>query len=197
MKRKAILKCLHHRDTAIAFLQETHLRREDVHRLYSTLFPLQYHSPGPKKSKGVAILFRKGLRFVTKSTHIDKEGRLLLVKGILEDLPITLATIYAPLEQKATFFMEIFGILAELAESLLIFGGDFNATIDSRLDHSNTQLWGINPLRPLPPLGGPLENTSCRREDLYVLFPCSWFLIPPRHALYSAGIQATFRGLYD
>ena len=78
----------------------------------------------------------------------DKEGKYVLIKGRLENKLITFVNIYAPPESKKAFFKEIFNIIVQEAEGMLICGGDFNVVLDRKMDttsckHSKNHLTKI------------------------------------------------------
>lgn len=73
---------------------------------------------GASNSRGVAILIKAGCDFEILSEHRDDSGRLLLVKGRLQDSEVTFVNIYAPNNENSKVLM----------------GGDFNLIMDTKLD---------------------------------------------------------------
>lgn len=72
-----------------------------------------------------------------KAEWTDDTGRLLLVKGLIDTQMYTLASLYAPNTSQACFLEQALDTLAAFAEGILVIGGDFNLTIDSRVDTSS------------------------------------------------------------
>lgn len=96
VKRGKVLAHLKMLSSDIIFLQETHLNKNEYIKLRCRWIGQTYHSTCAVRSRGVAILFRKGTPFTHKTTIADKEGRYLIVIGDLYSLPITLVNIYGP-----------------------------------------------------------------------------------------------------
>lgn len=135
IKRKKILGQLKKLHCSVALIQETHLsqsehlklKREWVDQVYSA-------SCGRKKKRGVAILFNKSVYYNNEKVFQDDEGRYVMVIGTIGGKKITILNIYAPNEDCPHFFKKIATLLADKSEGVIIMGGDFNCTLDSKLD---------------------------------------------------------------
>lgn len=68
---------------------------------------------------------------------LDKEGRFAFIKGLIGDVQLTLATIYAPNEHQDTFLRRTLSKLSDFREGLLILGGDFNIPLIPAVDTSS------------------------------------------------------------
>ena len=55
-----------------------------------------YHSNGPQKKAGVAILISDKLKFIPKSVVRDEEGHYIIFKGFIQQDDLTIMNIYAP-----------------------------------------------------------------------------------------------------
>ena len=55
-----------------------------------------YHSNGPQKKAGVAILILDKLKFIPKNVVRDKEGPYIILKGSIQQEDLTIMNIYAP-----------------------------------------------------------------------------------------------------
>ena len=55
-----------------------------------------YHSNGPQKKAGVAILISDKLKFIPKTVVRDEEGHYLILKGSIQQEDLTIMHIYAP-----------------------------------------------------------------------------------------------------
>lgn len=85
------------------------------------------------------ILIPNGIKFETLKEIKDKEGRYILVKGKIENQLVTLVSVYAPPDSDKSFFKNLFKIVAQEIEGILICGGDFNNTLNQDLDTTNAK----------------------------------------------------------
>lgn len=139
IKRSKVLAHLNQIKTDIIFLQETHLKKESQHRLKAKWIAESYHSSFSHKSRGVAIVIRKGIPFATSSIIVDMDGRYIIVVGELNGEKVILLNVYGPNFDNPTFFNKTFNKIPEFAQYKLIIGGDFNCTLDPYLDRSSRQ----------------------------------------------------------
>ena len=63
-------------------LQETHFRHKDTYSLNIKGWRTIYHSNGPQKKAGVAILISDKLKFIPKTVVRDEEGHYIILKGL-------------------------------------------------------------------------------------------------------------------
>ncbi|OCT94959.1 hypothetical protein XELAEV_18012643mg [Xenopus laevis] len=126
--------------TDVILLQETHFLRSSFPKYMSKAYPICYLSNGDTKSKGVAILIHRHVKFQLQRKHIDQEGRYVIVTGLLQNQMVTLASVYAPNTKKTKFFLTFFEKLAEVKEGRLIVGGDFNTILQNNLDRTRDTL---------------------------------------------------------
>ena len=85
----------------------------------------------------MAILIPNAVNFEFKSKIEDKEGRYILVKGILDNKEVTLLNVYAPPGHTKSLFKKIFDLIATESYGTLIFGGDLNVQLQPGLDTTN------------------------------------------------------------
>lgn len=110
--------------TDIAFIQETHFKTDRLNYLQNRFYPLTYHSTNPKsKSKRVSILISSKIPWQTQDTLIDPMGRYIFLRGLLGNTQITLATIYTPNENQASFLDSTLSKLQDFTLGQLILGG--------------------------------------------------------------------------
>ena len=55
-----------------------------------------YHSNGPQKKAGVAILISDKLKFIPKTAVRDEEGHQIILKGSIQQEDLRIMHIYAP-----------------------------------------------------------------------------------------------------
>lgn len=66
-------------------------------------------------------------------------SRLLLVKGLIGDIKVTLANVYAPNDHQEVFLSKILMKLTNFTEGHLILGGDLNVPLIPTKDTSSGQ----------------------------------------------------------
>lgn len=138
VKRRKVLSHLKQFKTAIAFLQETHIRSLDNMRLMSRWAGQHFHSTFQAKARGVSILINQDVPFEHHSVLSDTNGRYVIVSGKLYNTLVVLANVYAPNMDDKGFFERFFCSLPDLSSHTLILGGDFNCWLDPVLDRSSS-----------------------------------------------------------
>ena len=98
----------------IVCLQETHSSGK-LSMLWGTQIGdyFGYFSHGNTSSRGVAIFIHRSLPFQVLHEMLDVQGRYVILKGFLYNMPVTIGSIYAPSDTAANrrvFFDEIIGL---------------------------------------------------------------------------------------
>ncbi len=137
VKRSKVFTHLKRLNSDIVFLQETHLRIKDHHRLHCPWVSQVFHSNFNSKARGVAILINKKVQFSSTDVIADRNGRYLIVAGTLMQKKILLVNVYAPNFDDVEFANRLLGNIPFLNTHLLILGGDLNCVLDPVLDRSN------------------------------------------------------------
>lgn len=70
-----------------------------------------YQSNFSIKSRGVAILIRKGVPFKQKTLETDSEGHYIILAGEIHGLQITLINLYGPNYDEPEFFRKVFFLI--------------------------------------------------------------------------------------
>ena len=122
----------------VIFLQETHISVNEQRRLRANWISQVYQAPFTRKSRGVAILFRKNVPFHLDCMTADPYGRYLMISGHINSLPITMLNIYGPNIDNPDFFRKAFDLIPASASNVII-GGDFNCYLDPVLDRLSTK----------------------------------------------------------
>lgn len=104
IKRGKVLSHLKSLQADIMFLQETHLSNDTHGKLRCKSVGQIYHSKFLTKTRGTAILIRKGVTFKHLSTIADKNGRYVMVTGELHSVHLRLLNIYGPNYDDSEFF---------------------------------------------------------------------------------------------
>lgn len=122
------------------FLQETYcskqfktkFNREWLHHTEK----IKHSYTQSNHSRGVAILFKKGLNIKISNTNKDTEGRKLIINCTVNDYKLSLVNIYSPnvLVDRVSFFQNSSKwVKQNITEDTSIFmGGDFNSVYESK-----------------------------------------------------------------
>lgn len=109
----------------IVLLQETHFRENAFPILKNRYNPTVYHSTySEAKSRGVSIQISAKIPWSLIAMKTDPSGRYLFLKGMIDDVKVTLANFYAPNSQQDTFIKRHLKLLQDFSEGQLIIGGD-------------------------------------------------------------------------
>ena len=133
-KRKKCLSFLKSKNCDIAFLQETHLPLGEERKLRVGWVSHTLVSCGTSKSRGVAILVKKGSHFKCIKENRDDAGRLLLMLAEIQGFSVILVNVYAPNVHDPSFFGEIERRVGEMGNFPIIMAGDYNQAMDDFLD---------------------------------------------------------------
>ena len=102
IKRCRVSDWVKKQDPSICCLQETHSRPKDTSSLKMKGWRTIYHSNGPQKKAGVAVLISDKLKFIPKTVVRDEEGRYIILKGSLQQEDLRILNIYAPMWELPT-----------------------------------------------------------------------------------------------
>jgi exonuclease III len=123
----------------ILFIQETHFTNELENIIAKEWNGTAIHSYGSSQSRGVSILLGSKLQFEHIDTYCTGDGRLLLTNIQTKDGVYCLVNIYSPNDTNSrnTFFKNANNVITEKCMGYLIIGGDFNDTINPKLDRKS------------------------------------------------------------
>ena len=96
IKRRRVSDWIKKQDPSIFSLQETNFRHKDTYSLKTKGCRTIYHSNGPQRKAGIAILISDKLMFIPKTVVKDEEGHYILLKGFIQQEDLTIMNIYAP-----------------------------------------------------------------------------------------------------
>ena len=146
-KRERIYKRLKSKG-GIIFLQETHSTELDCETWDKMWDGDIFFSHGENRSKGVMIMIRKSLNFIVKDEMKDNDGRIIIVRGMLNDQNIVLCNLYAPNEEKLhmnflILFKKMLSEFTKFEDEMYVIGGDFNFVCDIGMDRmgGNPHVW--------------------------------------------------------
>ena len=118
----------------VIMVQETHSSAETQALWKSQWGSEAIFSHGQTNARGVMILFRKSANYSIGKTTIDKEGRFIVCDCKVNNQEILLVNVYAPNEDKPSFFIELFEAISKHTTANRIIGGDFNLVLDVQAD---------------------------------------------------------------
>lgn len=137
IKRTRVFTHLKSLNADVMYLQETHLRLNEQIKLKKPWIGQIFCSKHSDKTRGTAILIKKGIPFIQLTTIADNRGRYIIVEGSLYGKRIILANVYGPNFDDDSFFSSFIEALPDLTQCQLILGGDFNFVLHPQLDRSN------------------------------------------------------------
>ena len=140
MKKRETFRWLKMKKYAVYFLQEVHCTKDkeniwSVEWGYSAIF-----SSFSSASAGICVLFNNNFNFLILKSFSNPEGRFVMVDIKLESKILTLVNIYAPNEDKPTFFQNVVNQLLCFDCSKIILGEDFNLVLDVQKDKKGGRL---------------------------------------------------------
>ena len=137
-KRYDLFSLFKEKNTDILCLQETHFFAEIETKIYQQWEGNCIFSHGNSNSKGVAILFKKGIDIKVLSYKTDTEGQFIALKLLYKNTSIILANVYAPNIDNPNFFDYVFNEIESFDNNEnIILCGDFNLVLDTSIDYEN------------------------------------------------------------
>lgn len=151
-KRRKIFHYLGKHNPDIACIQETHINEKDIRFLNNNKLGKAFVSASTQRKRGVAIYVNP--KYKVKTLFADKDGRYVGVEvNFLED-KCMIVGIYAPIEKKDSFFVNLNKELKEHYYEKTLIMGDYNGVICPELDRKsskkikkNRKANSLNPLR--------------------------------------------------
>lgn len=135
VKRSKVVAKLKKEKAQVIFLQETHLPSQEHEKLkrlgYKNTY---YNSYRQSRKRGVATLIANSVRFECYREVSDKEGRYFLIKGKLENKLVTLVNIHAPPGSKKSDFKDLFNLVTQESEGLVVCAGAYNVVLNRNID---------------------------------------------------------------
>lgn len=86
----------------------------------------------------MAILINKNTPFNVNKCIKDKEGRCVIINGVLFGENTTIGCVYAPNVYAKGFFSTLLSDICSLSSSYTILAGDFNCVADPEADGSSS-----------------------------------------------------------
>ncbi len=138
IKRKSIYNYIEKKKVDICFLQETYSTTESEPIWNREWDGEVLFCHGTSHSKGVMILFRKGLDVKIRETCTDLRGRYIFTRVTIDSVDLQLLNIYAPNKEKEQlkFYQSVNNLLQKhkSANEKVIVGGDTNVIMNPVMD---------------------------------------------------------------
>lgn len=139
-KRRIIFDHLRKTKADIILIQETHATSSTEHLWQQEWGGQAFFSNGSKSSRGVAVLLNRNLPFKYTNLRRDGDGRLLRLDLEINEVTYTIASLYAPTQDKGkeqiSFLDSVDEFLSETQATNIIIGGDLNHCLFPALDRS-------------------------------------------------------------
>uniref|UniRef100_A0A1B8Y2V7 Endonuclease/exonuclease/phosphatase domain-containing protein n=1 Tax=Xenopus tropicalis TaxID=8364 RepID=A0A1B8Y2V7_XENTR len=140
-ERRALLQEFKAKKIQVALIQETHYKTNQIPKFYDKYDSTIIHSPpSPPQStkiRGAAIALANNLQLEIRAANTDPQGNDTFLKGKLNSLTYTFASIYLPGTEQTDIMNKIHDLLLLFAEGMLIVGGDSNTPLEPKLDCSS------------------------------------------------------------
>ena len=125
-------------DPTICYLQETHFKPKDMHRLKVNGWKKIFHANNREKKADVAVLVSDKTHFKTKKVTRDKEGHYIMTRESAQKEDTTIINIYARNTGAPTYVKQILTELKEEIECNAFIFRDFNTPLTPK-DRSTRQ----------------------------------------------------------
>lgn len=134
-KRVAMFRDLRKLKAQILFFQEMHFQKGKYPWIPDKKFNKEYYS-GTKvrRCRGVSIYMSATLNWTLDIVQKDKEGRWVIIKGLIIGKTTTLVNIYSANWGQMDFLANVLEETANFTEGTTIIGGDFNMILKPSLD---------------------------------------------------------------
>lgn len=136
IKRNKAFKHYKRLGANIILLQETHFSTTNHPQYFDKTYSQFYYTTFSSKARGVAIFIRNSIVFDIWELYNDVDSRFIIIKGQINDKPLTISSIYAPNESQSIFFSTLLDIVDCHNSTHTILGGDFNLAAHPALDRS-------------------------------------------------------------
>lgn len=96
IKRRKAFALYKHLKAKILLIQETHFSQASHPKFFHRNFPQSFYTLHTSKSRCAAIFLHSSLPMEVRKVFRDKDSRYVIVKGVLNNRELTIASVYAP-----------------------------------------------------------------------------------------------------
>ena len=133
-KRREVFNWLRAKRPSICMLQEVHCIEKTNHLWKAEWGYQAYFTSFESNKAGVCILFNNNFNLQLQRLYTDPAGRFIICDLKANEKLLTLANIYAPNEDKPSFFQNFYDHLLNFKCEDIIIGGDFNLVLNIEND---------------------------------------------------------------
>ena len=145
-KRRDVFCSLRELKHDIFLLQETHIKQTDENYVRAVWGYDLWIAGSSTNKNGVAILFNSTFEYKVHSVTKDPNGCFIIMDVDLQGNRVTLTNIYGPSAgDNPTAIDNVFNLVSQVGNDVVIMGGDWNCLLDPALDARN---YSNNYLRP-------------------------------------------------
>ena len=137
-KRKDVFAYLREKHFSIYCLQDTHFTKGCEHIIRNQWGYDVYFNSFKSNSRGVAILFNNNFEYKVHKERKDNTGNFLALGIELEDINITLITLYGPNTDNPGFYDMISETVESFGYENIIICGDFNLVLNPTMDYDKS-----------------------------------------------------------
>ena len=137
VKRRDVLSWLKEHKYDVCCLQDLHCV-ENMESVYKSEWGQNcIFSSNTTRSRGVTILFGKNLDFKIHQEKVDIEGNYVILDVTVENVRMTLGSIYGPNTDDPIFYANLFDEIAAMNNATTMLCGDWNIPMDYEKDTRN------------------------------------------------------------
>jgi len=136
-KRRDVMNYLQNKNASILCLQDVHFTGDMEVMVKDEWGGEAFFSPFTSQSRGVAILIKNGIDCKIHNFQKDDSGNWIALDMSLNNIRITLISLYGPNDDKPTFYQNIKKLIEDLNNAHCILCGDWNLVQDPELDSLN------------------------------------------------------------
>ena len=148
-KRRSLFDRFRKQKPDLVLLQETHSRENVVKEWDNEWGNEIIYSHGTNDSRGVCIMFKKGLDYVINDSVIDQMGRYIIINITVRSTGYSIINVYAPNKQNEqyVFYSKLSDIIerkCNVDPERILIGGDFNIPLNPQIDKKGGIITGPN-----------------------------------------------------
>ena len=117
VKRKDVLNFLRSKKPDIIFMEDIHIKRENVNGLINEWGFKGIIAPGQSNSRGVAILLNNTFQYDIRETYMCPRGNYVLTSIDMLEYNVTLGCVYGPNEDNPEFYESFFKKVEDMGNS--------------------------------------------------------------------------------
>ena len=189
IKRHRVAEWIQKQDPYVCYLQGTHFRSKDTHRLKVKGWKRVFHVKENEKKAGVAILTSDKIDFKIKTVTRDKEEHYIMIKRSIQQEDITIVNIYVPNREAPQCIKQILMNIKGEVDSNAIIVGNFYIPLTS-MDRSSRQKINKEALALNDTLDQMdyirvcvyvyIYNIPSKSSRIHILFNCTWNILQDR-----------------